>query len=126
MRTYVMRIGITAGLLMATAGCLGVGGREGACENIRKEANAAVRKLSRSGAGEDTSEDKSFSEMAAKIRSEGEKAGGDVRSSAAKVADDLDGIAALGGDVSPLAGYAMGSGDLKGHLDEFKRACGFK
>ncbi|TDE19716.1 hypothetical protein [Actinomadura sp. 6K520] len=128
-------VGVLAvgGLMLGSTGCGAVdtitgGKKTTACKNIEKE----LRSFSTSGmamsspGGADQTAQK-FSDTAAKIRSEGQSAGGDVESAATAFAGDLDKTADL------LRQMTSGSTNLqqpdtaamRQHGNDLAKACGF-
>jgi hypothetical protein len=123
-------VGVLAigGALLTSTACgalsaaTGGGDKDAACKAIRTELSSVQSKitspdLSNPGASS-AANAQVFRDTANKIRTEGQKAGGDVETAAGKVATDLEGLA---GSSSPGAG----SGRFIQNAAELGRACGF-
>ncbi|MFD0683714.1 hypothetical protein [Actinomadura fibrosa] len=123
-------VGVLAigGALLASTACgpidtiTGSGKKNTACKNIESE----LRSFSTSSGGSSTSPQR-FSDTAAKIRSEGQSAGGDVEVAATKFAQDLDDTAAT---LRRLNSGNLGGGtpnftEMQQHGNELGKACGY-
>ncbi|GLW64773.1 hypothetical protein Arub01_30170 [Actinomadura rubrobrunea] len=87
---------VVGGALLSTTACGLIGGeKKAACDNIESE----LRSLTAGGSaalttgGAETAQ--KWSDAAAKIRAEGQKAGGDVESAATRFAGDLENTATM-------------------------------
>jgi hypothetical protein len=113
------------GVLDAVAG----GEKKTACENIETELRSiASSGTSVTGAGTAANAQK-WSNAAAKIRTEGQKAGGDVESAATRFAGDLENTANTlrslsSGDLS--AGNNMNVNTMMQNAQDLGKACGFE
>jgi hypothetical protein len=91
--TKVITVLALGGVLLSASGCLGGGEKTAACKNMQTTINGIAGKAS--AAGTDTAAAaRVYADAATSVRSEGKKAGGDVETSANKVATALDGLAA--------------------------------
>jgi hypothetical protein len=113
------------GALDAVAG----GEKKTACKNIETELKSiASSGTSVTGSGAAANAQK-WSDAAAKIRSEGQKAGGDVESAATRFAGDLDNTAKTlrslsSGNLS--AGNSMNMNSMMQNAQDLGKACGFE
>ncbi|XVQ11058.1 hypothetical protein ACQP1W_00305 [Spirillospora sp. CA-255316] len=127
-------VGVLAigGALLTTTACgalstvTGGGDKDAACKAIRTELSSVQSKIASpdmSNPGASTAANaRVFRDTAAKIRTEGGKAGGDVETAAGKVATDLEGLAtAMSNTTSP----STASGSFIRDAAELGRACGF-
>ncbi|MQY05085.1 hypothetical protein [Actinomadura macrotermitis] len=123
-------LGSTAcGPLDAVAG----GDKKTACNNIKTELTAlgdsgSATGLGGAGANAAAKADK-FAAAASKIRSEGQKAGGDVETSATALAGDLDKTADTLRSLSsgrPSAGGMNSLTQMAQHGQELGKACGYQ
>ncbi|MEU8343604.1 hypothetical protein AB0C74_18050 [Spirillospora sp. NPDC048832] len=130
-------VGVVAvgGLMLTSTGCGAVdaiagGKKTTACKNIEKE----LRSFSTSGMSMGSSSGASataqkFTDTAAKVRSEGQSAGGDVESAATAFAGDLDKTAEMLRNLSSGNTSALGSrpdtAAMQQHGNDLAKACGF-
>ncbi|GAA4156101.1 hypothetical protein [Actinomadura keratinilytica] len=118
---------VVGGALLSTTACGLVGGeKKAACENIESE----LRSLTSGGTGTAAaaSNAQKWSDAAAKIRAEGQKAGGDVESAATRFAADLENTASMlrslsSGNLS--AGTRPNTSSMMQNAKDLGEACGF-
>ncbi|MFA1549764.1 hypothetical protein [Actinomadura chokoriensis] len=129
-------VGVLAvgGLMLGSTGCGAVdaiagGKKKTACKNIETElrsfSTGGVAMTSPSGAS--TTAQK-FSDTAAKVRSEGQSAGGDVETAATAFAGDLDQTAEMLRKLSSGNTSSLGQPDtisMQKHGNDLAKACGF-
>jgi len=117
---------IGGALLSSTAcGILGGADKTAACKNIQSELQSVQSKISSpdltNPGASNAANAQVFRDTASKIRSEGKKAGGDVETSADKVATDLEGLAET--MANPTTRTPNTSGFVQNAAD-LGRACG--
>ncbi|MFI0354483.1 hypothetical protein [Actinomadura sp. 9N407] len=123
------------GALLFSTGCgplasvVDGGAKDEACKNIRTELSSVQGKIakpdmSNPGAGQEANV-KLYRDTASKIRSEGQKAGGDVETAADKVAKDLEGLAEMMANLGSGNPPSTNSGSsLIQSASELGKACG--
>ncbi|WP_243725434.1 hypothetical protein [Actinomadura rubrisoli] len=122
------------GVMLASTACgpidsvTGGGKKNTACKNIESE----LRGIASGGAavspgGGAAANAQKFSDAAAKIRSEGQNAGGDVESAATRFASDLDETATTLRRLSSgnLSGGTPNFTEMQQHGNELGKACGY-
>ncbi|HEY8479835.1 MAG TPA: hypothetical protein VIL71_08405 [Spirillospora sp.] len=120
------------GLLVGSTGCGALetvtgGKKKAACENIEAE----LRSFSSSGmsmtVGNPEAAAQKFTDTAAKIRSEGQSAGGDVETAATAFAGDLDKTADLLRQMSSgnFSAQQPDLSSIRQHGNDLAEACGF-
>ncbi|MBO2449283.1 hypothetical protein J4573_19420 [Actinomadura barringtoniae] len=134
-------VGVIAvgGALLASSACgpldsvTGGGDKKAACDNIK----SAAEKLSSTSVAPDPNNPQAsvaastqkLTDFASTVRSEGQKAGGDVESSASKFASDIDAAAASLRQMAsnPLGGTSGLSSinNMKTSGEALSKACGF-
>jgi hypothetical protein len=121
------------GLMLASTGCGAIdaiagGKKTTACKNIETELRSfSTGGLSTSASGASATAQK-FSDTAAKVRSEGQNAGGDVESAATAFAGDLDQTAEMLRNLSSGNTSSIGRPDtaaMQRHGNDLAKACGF-
>jgi hypothetical protein len=121
------------GLMLASTGCGAIdaiagGKKTTACKNIETELRSfSTGGLSTSASGASATAQK-FSDTAAKVRSEGQNAGGDVESAATAFAGDLDQTAEMLRNLSSGNTSSIGrpdTGAMQQHGNDLAKACGF-
>ncbi|GAA3986634.1 hypothetical protein GCM10023085_80960 [Actinomadura viridis] len=128
-------LAIGGALLTSTAcgplGSLAGGDKDAACKNIRSELSSVQSKIatpnmSNPGAS-GAANAQVYRETASKIRSEGQKAGGDVETAAGKVATDLEGLATMMSNLGSGNTTSPGSSTSSfiRNAAELGRACGY-
>ncbi|WP_030176980.1 hypothetical protein [Spirillospora albida] len=133
MRKIVFGV-LAGGVLLGASACgsldsvTGGGAKASACKNIESE----LKSFSSGGAavtpgGGAASNAQKFADAASAIRSEGQKAGGDVETAATKFAQDLDDTAAT---LKRLSSGDMSGGTpdftkMQQHGNELGKACGY-
>ncbi|TYB49332.1 hypothetical protein [Actinomadura chibensis] len=129
-------VGVVAvgGLMLASTGCGAIdavagGKKRTACKNIETElrsfSTGSMSMTSPSGA---SSTAQKFTDTAAKVRSEGQSAGGDVASAATAFAGDLDNTAEMLRKLSSGDTSSIGQPDtaaMQRHGNDLAEACGF-
>ncbi|TDB75337.1 hypothetical protein E1264_39980 [Actinomadura sp. KC216] len=128
-------VGVLAvgGLLLGSTGCGAVdaiagGKKTTACKNIEKELRSfttgSTSMTSPSGA---SSTAQKFSDTAAKVRAEGQNAGGDVETAATAFAGDLDKTAELLRKLSSgdMSGGMPDTAAMQQHGNDLAEACGY-
>ncbi|GLZ14117.1 hypothetical protein Acsp04_43520 [Actinomadura sp. NBRC 104425] len=118
---------VVGGALLSTTACGLVGGeKKAACENIESE----LRSLTSGGTGTAAAATNAqkWSDAAAKIRAEGQKAGGDVESAATRFASDLENTASMlrslsSGNLS--GGTRPDTSSMMQNAKDLGEACGF-
>ncbi|GAA2443634.1 hypothetical protein GCM10010191_70270 [Actinomadura vinacea] len=128
-------VGVLAigGALLTSTACgplsaiTGGGDKDAACKNIRTELSSVQSKIaspdvSNPGASS-AANAQTFRDTASKIRSEGQKAGGDVETAAGKVATGLESLA--GSMSNPGSGSTTGTSTFIKDAADLGRACGF-
>ncbi|MFB4304702.1 hypothetical protein [Actinomadura sp. GTD37] len=129
-------VGVLAvgGLMLGSTGCGAVdaiagGKKKTACKNIETElrsfSTGGMSMTSPSGASQTAQK---FTDTAAKVRSEGQSAGGDVETSATAFAGDLDQTAEMLRKLSSGNTSSMGRPDtaaMQRHGNDLAKACGF-
>ncbi|NKZ07905.1 hypothetical protein [Actinomadura latina] len=129
-------VGVLAvgGLMLGSTGCGAVdaiagGKKTTACKNIETElrsfSTGGMSMTSPSGASATAQK---FTDTAAKVRSEGQSAGGDVETAATAFAGDLDQTADMlrklgSGDTSSIG--RPDTGAMQQHGNDLAKACGF-
>ncbi|MFC5180465.1 hypothetical protein [Actinomadura harenae] len=125
------------GALLASAACgpldsITGGNKKTACNNIKADLTAIKSKVSQPDASNLRSSSAAnarlYRETASKIRSEGAKAGGDVKSSSDKVASDLESLATVLGNIgsgSTSTPNMSGSRNFIQDAADLGRACGY-
>jgi hypothetical protein len=121
------------GVLLGSTACGPVdsitgGKKKTACKNIETELKSVASSggsVSGSGGAESTAQ--TFSDAAAKIRSEGQNAGGDVETAATAFAGDLDDTAATLRKLSSgnLSGGTPNFTQMQQHGEDLGKACGY-
>ncbi|CNG02819.1 Uncharacterised protein [Mycobacterium tuberculosis] len=121
------------GLMLGSTGCGAIdaiagGKKTTACKNIETELRSfSTGGLSTSASGASATAQK-FSDTAAKVRSEGQNAGGDVESAATAFAGDLDQTAEMLRNLSSGNTSSIGRPDtaaMQRHGNDLAKACGF-
>jgi hypothetical protein len=126
---------VIGGALLTSTGCgalsavTGGADKDAACKNIRNELSSVQSKISSPNMSNPGASNNAnaqlYRDTASKIRSEGQKAGGDVETAAGKVATDLEGLATmmsnLGSGNPPSSN--TGSSFIK-NAAELGKACG--
>ncbi|MFA1540417.1 hypothetical protein [Actinomadura monticuli] len=129
-------VGVVAvgGLMLGSTGCGAVdaiagGKKKTACKNIETElrsfSTGGMSMASPSGASQTAQK---FTDTAAKVRSEGQSAGGDVESAATAFAGDLDQTAEMLRKLSSGNTSSLGRPDtaaMQQHGNDLAKACGF-
>ena len=122
------------GLMLGSTGCGAIdaitgGKKTTACKNIETELrNFSTSGLSMTSASGASAAAQKFSDTAAKVRSEGQSAGGDVESAATAFAGDLDQTAEMLRNLSSGNTSSIGQPDtaaMQQHGDDLAKACGF-
>ncbi|MEU6033929.1 hypothetical protein ABZ801_00815 [Actinomadura sp. NPDC047616] len=120
---------VVGGALLSTTACGLVGGeKKAACDNIESELKSLTSggAPATSGSAAASSAQK-WSDAAAKIRAEGQKAGGDVESAATRFAGDLDSTATMLRNLSSgnLSGARPNTSSMMQNAQDLGKACGF-
>ncbi|MEU9022048.1 hypothetical protein [Actinomadura sp. NPDC048394] len=129
-------VGVLAigGVLLGSTACgpvdsiTGGGKKKTACKNIETELkNVASSGGSVTGSGGAELTAQTFSDAAAKIRTEGQNAGGDVETAATAFAGDLDDTAATLRKLSSgnLSGGTPNFTQMQQHGEDLGKACGY-
>ncbi|RFS86804.1 hypothetical protein BZB76_0949 [Actinomadura pelletieri DSM 43383] len=122
------------GLLLGSTGCgavdaLAGGKKSTACKNIESELRSfSTSSMSMTSSGGASATAQKFSDTAAKVRSEGQNAGGDVETAATAFAGDLDKTAEMLRNLSSGNTSSMGQpnvADIQRHGNDLADACGF-
>jgi hypothetical protein len=109
----------------------GAGQKDEACKNIRTELSSVQGKIASpdmtNPSASASANAQLYRDTASKIRSEGKRAGGDVETSADKVATGLEGLATTLSDLSSgnTTSPGAGTGTFIQDAAELGRACGF-
>ena len=132
--TKLLGVLAIGGVMLASTACgpldsvIGGAKKNTACKNIESE----LRNISSGGAavtpgGGAAASAQKFSDAAAKIRAEGQNAGGDVETAATKFAGDLDDTAATLRRLSAgnLSGGTPNITEMQQHGNELGKACGY-
>ncbi|MFB4316557.1 hypothetical protein [Actinomadura sp. 21ATH] len=126
---------VIGGALLTSTGCgalssvAGGGDKDAACKNIRTELSSVQSKISSpdmSNPGASAAANAQlYRDTASKIRSEGQKAGGDVETAAGKVATDLEGLATMMSNLgSGKTPSSSGTSSFIQNAAELGKACG--
>ncbi|MWA01560.1 hypothetical protein F8568_014475 [Actinomadura sp. LD22] len=126
-------VGVLAigGVLLGSTACgpvdsiTGGGKKKTACKNIETELKNVASSGGSAGGSEATAQ--TFSDAAAKIRTEGQNAGGDVETAATAFAGDLDDTAATLRKLSSgnLSGGTPNFTQMQQHGEDLGKACGY-
>ncbi|GAA4238715.1 hypothetical protein GCM10022254_55810 [Actinomadura meridiana] len=124
---------VVGGLMLGSTGCGAVdaatGGKKStACKNIESELRTFSTSASVTSPDGASTAAQKFTDTAAKVRSEGQNAGGDVETAATAFAGDLDKSAEMlrklsSGDFSSAG--QPNTADLQQHGNDLADACGF-
>ncbi|GAA1837052.1 hypothetical protein [Actinomadura chokoriensis] len=122
------------GLMLGSTGCGAIdaiagGKKTTACKNIESELRSfSTGGLSMTSSSGASATAQKFSDTAAKVRSEGQSAGGDVESAATAFAGDLDQTAEMLRNLSSGNTSSMSRPDtaaMQRHGNDLAKACGF-
>ncbi|TYK50580.1 hypothetical protein [Actinomadura decatromicini] len=132
--TTLVGVLVVGGLLIGSTGCGAIdavagGKKRTACKNIETELRSfSTGSMSMTSPGGASSTAQKFTDTAAKVRSEGQSAGGDVESAATAFAGDLDNTAQMLRKLSSGDTSSIGQPDtaaMQRHGNDLAEACGF-
>ncbi|MFC4054658.1 hypothetical protein ACFOY4_33635 [Actinomadura syzygii] len=132
--TTLVGVLVVGGLLLGSTGCGAIdavagGKKRTACKNIETELRSfSTGSMSMTSPGGASSTAQKFTDTAAKVRSEGQGAGGDVESAATAFAGDLDNTAQMLRKLSSGDTSSIGQPDtaaMQRHGNDLAKACGF-
>ena len=132
--TKLVGVVIAGGLMLGSTGCGAVdaiagGKKKTACKNIETELrNFSTGGMSMTSPSGASATAQKFTDTAAKVRSEGKNAGGDVETAATAFAGDLDKTAEMLRKLSSGDTSAIGRPDtaaMQRHGNDLAKACGY-